>query len=396
MTGEDSIAFINNTFDSIQKNKIGFIFLDEIHHLYHFITVAIELAKRNEVSILTFPGRHEFLFNSLQRLGGSQVKVEQLPTLAFRSFTDKLKKRKLPRKHFWLQKNRNYLLNDFDALVFTDYFHHYLLKKRKEKAFPKFIKSPHGVAGRAYSFRKDLLDFDLNLLFGKFYFEQLKAENLLTENHAIIGYPKLDAVDPKAGFPAFKNDNPVVVYNPHFSPPFSSWHQMGLEVLEFFYEHENYNLIFAPHVNLFQKKGGQKADFIEEKFFKAENIFIDLGSVESVNMTYLQRADIYLGDVSSQVYEFLLQPRPCIFFNTEKVDRSNDPYFRFWKCGEVIEEAGQLEPALLNAFEDFKNREEVQKEITLANFYTEEGTTPSERAAIAIEEFLQDSRSERS
>ena len=372
------------------KNKIGFLFLDEIHHLYHFISVAIELAKRNEVSILTYPAQHEFLFNSLHRLGGSHVKVEQLPTLGFRSFTDKIKKRKLPRKLFWLQKNKTHLLNNFDALIFTDYYHQYLLKERKNKAFPKFIKSPHGVAGRAYSFRKDLLDFDMNLLFGKFYHQQLKVENLLTEHFAIVGYPKLDAVNPKQGFPKFNNARLTVVYNPHFSPPHSSWHQSGIEILEFFYSQNEYNLIFAPHVNLFQTKGGQKAASIPERYFNAENIFIDLGSVESVNMTYLNAADIYLGDVSSQVYEFLLRPRPCIFFNNEKIDRSGDIHFRFWNCGKVIEDMKQLVPALENAFRDFKEKEQVQIAITSANFYSDDNSTPSERAAAAIEKFLMD------
>jgi len=377
-----------------KKNKIGFLFLDEIHHLYHFITVAIELSKRNDVSILTYPAQHSFLHDSLKRLEGTEVKVEQLPTLGFRSLTDKLKKRKLPRKLFWLQKNKAYLLQDFDALIFTDYFHHYLLKERKGRNFPKFIKSPHGVAGRAYSFRKDLLDFDMNLLFGEFYYQQLKAENLLTENHSIVGYPKLDAVDPKKDFPNFRNTRPVVIYNPHFSPPHSSWHRKGMEILEFFYQQEDYNLIFAPHVNLFEKKGEQNGTSIPAKFLNSENIFIDLGSVESVNMTYLNRADIYLGDVSSQVFEFIIRPRPCIFFNLEKIDHKVDIHFRFWECGEVLQELDQLRPALKRAFENFRDKEQIQIQITAANFHSEEDSTASERAAVAIEDFLLRSKSE--
>ena len=40
-------------------------------------------------------------------------------------------------------------------------------------------------------------------------------------------------------------------------------------------------------------------------------------------MTYTKQADIYLGDVSSQVYEFMLKPRPCIFFNPENINYKN-------------------------------------------------------------------------
>ena len=32
----------SNTQSNVQNNRIGFIFLDEIHHVDHFITTAIE------------------------------------------------------------------------------------------------------------------------------------------------------------------------------------------------------------------------------------------------------------------------------------------------------------------------------------------------------------------
>ncbi|WP_304038883.1 hypothetical protein, partial [Mesonia mobilis] len=68
--------------------NFAFIFLDEIHHINHFITVAIELSKHHNVSIITYPGKHEYLKNKLTELDGNRVKVEKLKTLAFRAFTD--------------------------------------------------------------------------------------------------------------------------------------------------------------------------------------------------------------------------------------------------------------------------------------------------------------------
>ena len=41
-------------------------------------------------------------------------------------------------------------------------------------------------------------------------------------------------------------------------------------------------------------------------------------------------SDSYLGDVSSQVYEFMLEPRPCIQLNDHYADWQGDTnYFHF-------------------------------------------------------------------
>lgn len=286
-----------------------------------------------------------------------------------------------------------HLLNDFDAVVFTDYFQRYLIESRGNRLFPKTIKLSHGPPGRAYSFREDLLDFDLKLLWGKFVFERLKKLELLGAHYAIVGYPKIDAIPhvPKKDF--FGEDKPVVLYNPHFTTPLSSWHKKGLEVLDFFYNQNEYNLIFAPHLHLFQEqKGGGKISDIPEKYLNSENIHFDFGSEESVDMTYVKAADIYLGDVSSQVYEFLLiEPRPCIFINAQNIDYKGDPNYRFWKCGEVVENIEQLPDTFENSKKCFEGKyKHIQEKITSENFYEEENSTPSERAARAIRDFLKE------
>jgi len=372
-----------------RKHKIAFIFLDEIHHIYHFVSIAVELSKQNEVHILTYPGKHELLHKALDKLNGTDVIVEKLQTSLFRAFTDKLKNRKLPRKGFWIKKHQNYILNNFDAVVFSDYYHHYLLKARGDSPKPKFIKLFHGPPGRGYSYHKELLDFDFQVLYSQFHSEQLKEKKVLVENWTIAGYPKLDVVKFKDVKSIFSNDKTTVLYNPHFEPMLSSWHSAGLEVLEFFLRSKKYNLIFAPHINLFNKLGADDASQIPQKFFDAENIHIDLGSEKSVNMTYINQADIYLGDVSSQVFEFIINPRPCVFLNPNKVEYKNDISYRFWQCGKVVNKIGKLPKALRRAEKRFqKKHQKIQENITAENFYFEEGSTASQRAAKAITEYL--------
>lgn len=371
------------------SHTIAFIYLDEIHHLYHFISVAVALSENHKVYILTYPDSHQFLYDTLQRLGGDKVMVKQLPTQLFRAVTDTLKKRKLPRKGFWLKRNRKYIIQNFDAVILTDYFQKYLLAARKDNNSPKIIKFPHGTPGRGYWHNEKLKTFDAQLVLGDFHYRQLQELDLLGPHPMMVGYTKLDAVPPVKEVAYFKDNKPVVLYNPHFDPEFSSWNEMGLQILDFFYHQTQYNLIFAPHLHLFDPlKGGEDAASIPQKYKECDHIFMDLGSQESVNMTYVKKADIYLGDVSSQVYEFLIQPRPVIFINSKRVSFEKDIHYRFWKCGDVVETLSGLQEALQNAQARFAIFRPVQEQITAENYYSEEGSTASQRAAKAITSYL--------
>ena len=63
-------------------------------------------------------------------------------------------------------------------------------------------------------------------------------------------------------------------------------------------------------------------------------------------MSYVRAADIYLGDVSSQVYEFLKNPRPCVFLNAHRCAWEGNPNFAHWQAGPVIETIERLDEAL--------------------------------------------------
>src|ERR1700752_1236076 len=63
-------------------------------------------------------------------------------------------------------------------------------------------------------------------------------------------------------------------------------------------------------------------------------------------MTYTDLANVYVGDVSSQVYEFLRPPRPCLFLNTYRVEHAGKANYAHWAAGPVIDDLRQLEFAL--------------------------------------------------
>ena len=67
-------------------------------------------------------------------------------------------------------------------------------------------------------------------------------------------------------------------------------------------------------------------------------------------------SNIYLGDVSSQIWEFLMNPRPCVFANTHKVAWDKDPNYLHWHTGlmfDITEEPSSRKVA--NAILQFMN-----------------------------------------
>ncbi|MBN4866504.1 MULTISPECIES: hypothetical protein [Providencia] len=147
----------------------------------------------------------------------------------------------------------------------------------------------------------------------------------------------------------FHNDNPIVVYNPHWDNGLnqSSWFNYGLDILKFFKENNQFNLIFAPHLLLdkFYKIS------IPQEYIDTPNIIIDLSSPNLINGTYVGHADYYLGDVSSQFFEFALcntKIRP-IFINCSKMDWKSKPIYSYWNTGLVINNIDELHFAIENA-----------------------------------------------
>jgi hypothetical protein len=239
----------------------------------------------------------------------------------------------------------------FDAMVVTEKSS-LLLKSRYGLDRLRLIHTRHGAGDRAIGFDRASAGFDHVLVAGPKIRERLVDEaGVSPDRLSTIGYPKFDMMSPRRTCLPFEgNGKPTVLYNPHVSPHLSSWYRDGRAVLEYFLADDRYNLIFAPHVMLFHRRFAVTIDrlrigrpgSIEKHIRDAPNIHVDLGSRFSTDMTYTRAADIYLGDVSSQIYEFLHQPRPCLFLDSHETDWHRDPNFAHWHSGEVFDDPGQL------------------------------------------------------
>jgi len=346
--------------------KIAFLYFEELHHLHHFIGVVSEFIKQRkyEVNILTYEGEHEYLFELCDLLSIPQNAVIQLATYKTRKIYDKIRNRSIPSNKYLYEKHKAFILG-YNALIFTDTNHGYLYSNCNSHNKPKFVYIKHGPSVGEYVLNDALNMFDLVLVSG------LQSKNIFLENTILdkekiklIGYCKKEVAkkeNNKKQF--FKNGKEVVLYNPHFKKELSSWYKNGVEVLEYFYNQDEYNLIFAPHVNLFYKKGYAKENEIDKKYYNSPNILIDLKSNNSVNMAYTLNSDVYLGDVSSQKLEFLLKPRPCIFINSHNNDWGNDTLYRNNELGKIVKNIDDLGELLSTKEEWQKGYLTNQKEI---------------------------------
>lgn len=234
----------------------------------------------------------------------------------------------------------------------------------------RFIYTNHG-AGDGYdsfgTFDPRFDDFDLVLLAGPHIARELRSRGRLARTpYAMVGYAKFE-IAPLAGARVrlFDNDRPTVLYNPTQNPAGSSWHRHGPQVLDFFLASARYNLIFAPHVLLFARSLTRGAR-LPGRYRDTATLRIDRGSRASVDMTYQRAADLYLGDMSSQIYEFIAEPRPAVFLDPFTDDRPRD--FRAWTFGPVIDDVANLGPALAEAQARFGHYRPIQERAVAEHF----------------------------
>ena len=286
-------------------------------------------------------------------------------------------------------------LKSFDVLVVPE-FTSTLLKSRWHLDRPKLVCIPHGSGDRSVGFSDELRLFDLILVAGD------KTRQRMIDRHPIMadrikscGYPKFDTLDLNRKPKLFENDRPVVVYNPHFDPRLSSWYRFGQDVLRYFAEQDQYNLVFAPHVMLFRKliHGSMEhrqlrwRGTVPAEMHRLPQILIDTGSTRSVDMTYTLAGDIYLGDVSSQIYEWIIRPRPAIFLNSHAANWAEDSNYAHWNLGPVLDNHKALPAALATASapqDPFRTAQEAARE---ANF-AQSDRSASQRCALELSQIL--------
>ena len=268
-----------------------------------------------------------------------------------------------------------------------------LLKTRFGLDRLKLILIPHGAGDRSIGFGDEIRGFDLVLLAGEKGRDRMLEAGLVgPRNHAVVGYPKFDTIATERPSPRlFANDRPTVLYNPHFDPRLSSWYDWGPAIVDWFAGQDRYNLILAPHVMLFRRRWHASLEHrrirrpgrIRSRWRHAPDVLVDPGSVRSIDMTYVRSADLYLGDASSQIYEWIMRPRPAVFLNPGRIAWHGDPNFTHWSLGTVVDRLEALPEALDAQFAQPRRFLDAQRDAFTRTFSIT-GTPAAVRASDAI------------
>ncbi|MGB3167796.1 MAG: hypothetical protein WBA68_13575 [Alteraurantiacibacter sp.] len=376
--------------------RIGFLFNhDERHQVAHSLPIAAALAQRGEHAVVLATGSNA-LAEHLRSLAPN-LPVERL-TLARASsrLLAGALERAIPANKLLLYRDNLDWFRHLDALVVSEKTS-LLLKSRYGLADLALIHTRHGAGDRAIGFGPESAVFDLVLVAGEKIAARLRKEaGVDPARLRVVGYPKLDLHgDTRMANPFPDPSRPTVLYAPHPSPKLSSWYSAGPDILRAFARQDRYNLVFAPHVMLFRRRwtvtisppAVARVPQAPPEALAAPHVLVDTGSAKSSDMSYTNLADVYIGDASSQVYEFLHRPRPVLHIDAHGTRWQGDPSFEHWQAGPVVTPQDDIVAAVDRAIATHADYLPQQRAM-LERTFAKSDRPASERAADAIAAFL--------
>jgi len=249
----------------------------------------------------------------------------------------------------------------------------------------------HGIGGRAASYSDKYLNFDFVVVASRKDERRLIEDHLIRPSHYVVAYPKLELARELARTraPLSASDRPIVLFNSHSKRSLRSWERFAMPLIDHAARTGEFTLIVAPHIKLFRRR----PKFLWrrwERLAVPDNVIIDLGSQRSLDMTYTAAADIYVGDVSSQLSEFLTEPRPCVFLNAHNLAWKGAKDFANWELGDVAETPDEAIAAIRSA----QSRHPLYRGRQLEHIDAsiDRQSHAARRAADALVEFLASSR----
>lgn len=369
--------------------KLAILYGAEPYQAYHLSDIAAELARQPgaELTILTVS---DDILPHLERLEAGQFDQPPLHEPLFVApWTRALRRLRVLGllKVEVLRHPRNVdRLGQFDAIV-TSTTHLALLRDGLPPDL-RLVYCYHGAGARAMSYSAKMRAFDLVLPPGQATVDRLIADGLVDASRtAPVGLVKYQTCKRIAARrpPLFHKGLPTVLFNPHSQRRLRSWEAFARPLIDAA-ARGAFNLIVAPHVKLFARRPRWMWRRWE-RLAVPGRVHVDLGSAASVDMSYTLAADIYAGDVSSQVYEFLLEPRPCVFLDDHGADWRASRDYPMWELGEVVNTPAAAVTAIARASAEhlrFIERQRAETRVRLGD--VDPGAAG--RAAAAILRFL--------
>ncbi len=369
--------------------KLAFLYIGGIHQVFHTAAVAAEMSKAGQVEVhcLYASEDNRQIFQKIAAsFGAGNITYTSLQL--HKAWQPILRALRLPNAHKILRLHAvRHQLSQFDAIITPERTSAIL--KNWLPPTTRLIHFKHGVGDGQKGFESRLGAFDLVVVSGEKDRLRLYSEKIVERGKcAVTGSVKLATAHrlrkgaSKTSY--FQNGKPVVLYNPHFNETLGSWQGWGEKIVSAFARQSDFNLIVAPHIRMFET-----ATAATRRQFQAMSvpgkIIADPGSFASCDMSYTLAADIFLGDVSSQAYEFISIPRPCVFLNQHGMNWQNDKNYAFWHFGDVADQVEETLPAIHAATERhvriYRNR---QASVTATALGSDWSNAPERASTVLV------------
>ncbi|MEK6637361.1 MAG: CDP-glycerol glycerophosphotransferase family protein [Pseudomonadota bacterium] len=359
--------------------RVAVLFIGGMHQALHIAPVAAALAERNDAEVSAYVATAQdaaALAALLKRLGVPPLNIIIMALPGWLMRLPGVKRAvKVMRLLLWSREIRRY-----DAILTAE--RSSTLLKRLPGRTPPMIHIPHGAGDRAKGFEPRLALFDHIVVAGPKDRRRMIAQGLVAPEHCTVsGAIKVAAcrrMQRETG-PLFGNDRPVILYNPHFDRRLASWHGFVAPLIDAVVADGCYNLIVAPHIRMFEMADAEERAVWRRRAV-AGRVIVDLDSERLNDMSYALTADIYIGDVSSQVYEFLTTAKPCIFIDAHGADWRDNPDYAMWQFGPVCKNIPEIMTALDNAEDRHGDYVEMQRRM-VADALGDSGDQAADHAA---------------
>jgi CDP-Glycerol:Poly(glycerophosphate) glycerophosphotransferase len=305
----------------LEKNGVGVNYLSQMHYTDHLGVVCI---------IMGIP----LLF------------IEESDYLLGKKYYPQLDAQLIEYQDF----NPDYLIAHYDVLFMSDLWdrHTFHLKYQTlEQQYSKTLRHvhcPHGFSDKGFYLQK-CANEDIALIYGQNMIDLLKHhkvfDNLnqyvLTGNYRFT-YFKLhrefyNAIIQKEILSYFAKQQPIILYAPTWldleeSSTFFDAYTYLLNALP-----SDYNMIVKLHPRLELDDTAHYYQIIGKYEGRPNLLFI-----KDFPLVYplLAYTDIYIGDMSSVGYDFLLFNKPMFFLNKQKRDPQTDRALFLFRCGIEI------------------------------------------------------------
>ena len=271
-----------------------------------------------------------------------------------------------------------YLIQNFDALVMSDLWDRKVFKVKFDALERKYNKTlrnvhvPHGFSDKGFYLRKAANE-DITLVYGENMLDQFKSEGVFEDLNQIVRvgnyrytyylkhqdfFNQLAVDEIISKFPV---NQKIMLYAP-------TW--VDLEESSTFFDSYNYILDSCPNnLNLIVKLHPQLELDDTGLYYQIMGKYANHPNIQFVTQfpliyPLLYYTDIYLGDMSSIGYDFLIFDRPMFFLNKHKREAS-DRRLLLAKAGVTIfpENYNELYTIIDKSLEKDYSLSNIRKEL---------------------------------